>query len=42
MMKDFVGKLYDYIYHAQKAHKEQVDDDSDNEIIVSVEWENVY
>ena len=42
MMKDFVGNLYDYNYYAQKTHNDQVDDNSDNETIVSVEWENVY
>ena len=42
MMKDFVGNLYDYNYCAQKANSDQIDDDSDNEIIVSVERENVY
>ena len=41
MMKDFVENLYDYNYYAQKTHKDQVND-SDNEIFVSVEWENIY
>ena len=41
-MKDFVGNLYHYYYCAQKANNDQIDDDSDNEIIVSVEWENVF
>ena len=37
MVKDFVGILYDYNYCAQKAINDQIDDDIDNEIIVSVE-----
>ena len=37
MMKDYVGKLCDYNYFAQEANNNQTDDDSDNEIIVSVE-----
>ena len=37
MMKDFVGNLYDYNYCAQKLNNDQMDDDSDNEIVVSVE-----
>ena len=41
-MKDYVGKLCDYNYFAQEANNDQTDDDSDNEIIVSVEWANVY
>ena len=35
MMKDFVGNLNDYNYCDQKANNDQIDDDSDNEIIVS-------
>ena len=42
MMKDFVGNLNDYNYCDQKANNDQIDDDSDNEIIVSVGWENIY
>ena len=41
-MKGFVGNLYDYNYCAQKAINDQIDDDSDNKIIVSVQWEIVY
>ena len=37
MVKDFVEILYDYNYCAQKAINDQIDDDIDNEIIVSVE-----
>ena len=37
MMKDFVGNLYDYNYCAQKLNNDQMDDDSDNKIVVSVE-----
>ena len=36
-MKDFVGSLCDYNYCAQKVNNGQMDDDSDNEIVVSVE-----
>ena len=39
MMEDFVGNLYDYNYCVRKANNDQTDDDSDNKIIVSVEWE---
>ena len=42
LMKDFFGNLYDSNYCAQKVNNDQTDDDSDNEIIVSVECENVY
>ena len=42
MMNDFVGNLYDYNYCAQKANNDQIYDDSGNEIILSVEWENIY
>ena len=37
MMKDFVGNLYDYNYCDQKVSNDQIDDDSDNEVAVSVE-----
>ena len=38
---NFLGNLYGYNCCAQKANNEQIDDDNDNEIIVSVEWKNV-
>ena len=33
-MKDFVGNLYNYNYCAQKVKNDQIDDDSDIEIIL--------
>ena len=42
MTKDFVGNLYHYNYCAQKANKDQLNDDSDTKIIVSEEWENIF
>ena len=36
MMKNFVGNLYDYNQCAQKGNNDQIDDDSESEIIVSV------
>ena len=37
MMKDFAGNLYDHNYSAQKANNDQIDDECDDELIVSVE-----
>ena len=34
-------ETHDYNHYVQEANNDQTDDDSVNEIIVSVEWENV-